>query len=93
MISPAASGIECATEKNSTLNGPTCTVSPTSTVVTCVLSSRRCSFSFTSTSPRVSRVQKTGTFTSRSRKGSAPMWSSWPCVRKTAFNREGSRMM
>ena len=41
-----------------------------------------CSSSFDWTSPSVSRVAHTsGTPTSRSRYGSAPTWSSWPCVR------------
>ena len=47
--------------------------------------SRPCSSSFDLTSPSVSRVAQTsGTRASRRRYGSAPTWSSCPCVSRTA---------
>ena len=81
-----ASGIECVTRANSAANGPQATGSPSLSIsMNSASRSRPCSSSFDLTMPSVSRVPQTSrTPISRITYGSAPMWSSWPCVRMTA---------
>ena len=79
----SASGIECVTETNSRLNGPTLSLSRPSTCV--ITGSMRCSLHFASTNPSVSFEPMSG-MSGRilSRYGTPPMWSSWPCVSTSA---------
>ena len=79
----SASGIEWFTATNSQENGPNCSVCPSRTPsVSGVI---RCSLSLASTSARVSWEPTSGmSLRSRSRYGTAPMWSSCPWVSTTA---------
>src|SRR5919199_1231350 len=78
-----ASGIEWLTATNSHSNGPNRSTCPSRTAS--VYGVIRCSFSFASTKARVSWEPTSGrSGRSRSRYGTAPMWSSWPWVRTTA---------
>ncbi len=70
---------------NSTLKGPTETTSRGLTVSKTVEPTRSNSLNFSSMRPRVRVVAYIGAFISRSIKGSAPVWSSWPWVMKNAF--------
>ena len=81
-----ASGTECVTRANSAANGPQATGSPSLSIsMNSASRSSPCSSSFDFTMPSVSRVPQTSrTPISRITYGSAPMWSSWPCVRMTA---------
>ena len=83
------SGIECAIRTNSTWNGPISIAPPSGSDSRSSVACRSpCSSSFDLTSPSVSRVPHTSsTSTSRSRYGSAPTWSSWACVSRTARTR------
>ena len=74
----------CATWNGSTVNGPSVTESPGRISRRSVLCSRRASFSFTLIRPCASGVAYTGTLIWRRMYGSAPVWSSWPCVMKIA---------
>ena len=76
----SASGIEWLTATNSSSNGPNFSMSPS--VTTCLGASlSRCSLSFGSRNASVSFEPMTGMLPrSRSRYGTPPMWSSWPCV-------------
>ena len=56
MAKPQASAMEWFTWMNSTVNLPAFTTSPASQVISLVLFSRRCSSSFSFTSPAVMRV-------------------------------------
>ena len=78
-----ASGIEWLTATNSHSNGPNFSTCPSVTVM--VNGLIRCSCSFASMRASVSREPTRGmSARRRSRYGTAPMWSSWPCVRTTA---------
>ena len=79
----SASGIEWLTAKNSSPNGPSSTTSSSATGRS--TGSMRCSRSLAASSARVKRLPRTGmSARSRSRYGTAPRWSSWPCVSTTA---------
>src|SRR5262245_54542375 len=70
---------------NSTRNGPMSYGSPTSASCSSAARNRPCSSSLDLISPSVRRVAQTSrTFATRSRYGSAPTWSSCPCVSRTA---------
>src|SRR6266545_5318053 len=80
----SASGIEWFTATNSHSNGPKVMTSPSLTTI-CGTLRCRCSFSFASSSASVSWDPTSGmSGRSRSRYGTAPMWSSWPCVSTSA---------
>ena len=79
----SASGIEWLTETNSQWNGPATWSSPAATSTS--TGSIRCSRSLAATRARVNRDPTSGMSPRmRSRYGTAPMWSSCPCVRTTA---------
>ncbi len=82
MTTASASGMEWFTATNSRANGPTCSCWPSLTVS--VYGLIRCSLSFASTSASVrpEPIRGMSPFR-RSRYGTAPMWSSCPCVRTT----------
>ena len=71
---------------NCAWNGPTCTGPSSGTAsISSASAQSPCSSSFDLTSPSVSFVAQTsGAPISRRKYGSAPTWSSWPCVRTTA---------
>src|SRR3954447_22925374 len=75
------SGIECVMWMSSTSKGPSSRLSPGSTSSSST-SLMRCSSSLERAIAIVRRPPKTGGGRSSSRRmnGSAPMWSSWPCV-------------
>jgi hypothetical protein len=74
-----ASGMEWFTATNSHENAPTCSVWPSFTAR--VSGVMRCSLSFASTKASVSCEPISGmSWRSRSRYGTAPMWSSCPWV-------------
>ncbi len=78
-----ASGIEWLTQTYSVSKGPARWESPAATSTSC--GSIRCSRSLAATSARVNRDPTSGmSGRSRSRYGTAPMWSSCPWVRTTA---------
>ncbi|CPU64079.1 Uncharacterised protein [Mycobacteroides abscessus] len=79
----SASGIEWFTATNSQRNTPSCSTCPSLTAR--VTGEMRCSLSFASTNASVSCDPTSGmSRRRRSRYGTAPMWSSWPCVRTIA---------
>ncbi len=79
----SASGMEWLTATNSQSNGPNRAVWSSATTRSTGL--MRCSLSFASTNARVRRDPTSGmSRRSRSRYGTAPMWSSCPCVRTIA---------
>ena len=79
-----ASGMEWLTATNSSSNGPKVICSPSATTC-CTVFFSRCSRSLEPTSARVSCEPTSGMSSrSRSRYGTAPMWSSWPWVSTTA---------
>ena len=88
----SASGMEWFTATNSRSNGPTFSCWPSFTVRVKAL--MRCSFSFASTRASVSPEPISGmSLFSRSRYGTAPMWSSCPCVRTPpTMSSRGSRI-
>ncbi len=80
---PMPSAIECVTRMGSMVNGPSVNGSRGRMSRRSAGSGSGCSRSFSATSARVSGVAYTGTRADFKRYGSAPMWSSWPCVSTT----------
>ncbi len=79
----SASGMEWLTATNSRSKGPSFSVCPSFTAS--VYGWMRCSLSFASMRASVSVEPMRGmSLRRRSRYGTAPMWSSWPCVSTTA---------
>src|SRR5262245_46794517 len=81
------SGIECVTRRKRIENGPATAASPGVTCRNTARSRTWCSSSWPSSSASVNAVPYTGSVdpsNSRSRYGSAPMWSWCPCVSTTA---------
>ena len=69
---------------NSMRNGPISMFVPGFTRCSSHGPADACSSSRRSTSASVNAVPYTGTLISLNRNGTAPMWSSWPCVRISA---------
>ena len=80
IASAAASAIEWFVLINSILKSPKWMLCPNLTTLRFTTSINSCSTSFPSMIPIVSFVAYTGAFISFNTKGSAPIWSSWPCV-------------
>ena len=80
MPRPTPSTMLCVTRMNWILNGPISTTSLGFTGISSTFWSSSCSMSFSFIRPSVSRVPYTGTLISFRRYGSAPVWSSCPCV-------------
>ena len=87
MMSAELSGIEWLTGTNCTRNGPTSIAFGRGSTTRIMSAARPASSIFIATSAAVKRRAKTGARSFGHRCGMAPIWSSWPWVRKIASMR------